>query len=123
MQYLDAWELRASLTVQDPVDLSDDQRLIRRPHVLGSFGAVTKFDKWRVGGDVSYTGSRYDFDSNLSRVSVSGYWLANLTARYQVDKNLSFYGRIENLFDEIYQTAWGFRQPARGVFAGLNWQQ
>ncbi|MEY3570208.1 MAG: hypothetical protein RIQ85_328, partial [Pseudomonadota bacterium] len=31
MQYFLTWELRASLTLQDPIDLSTDERLIRRP--------------------------------------------------------------------------------------------
>ena len=56
MQYFLTWELRASLTLQDPIDLSTDERLIRRPALLGSFGATTKIDQWRIGGDVSYTG-------------------------------------------------------------------
>jgi len=62
VQHLADWELRASLTLQDPIDLSTDERLVRRPRVLGSFGATTTFDKWRMGGDLSYTGSRYDYD-------------------------------------------------------------
>jgi vitamin B12 transporter len=117
MQYFLTWELRASLTLQDPIDLSTDERLIRRPALLGSFGATTKIDQWRIGGDVSYTGSRSDTSATLA-----AYWLANATARYQVDKKLSVFGRIENLFDADYQTAWGYNQARRGVFVGLNWQ-
>lgn len=116
------WQLRASLTLQDPVDLATDERLIRRPRVLGSLGATNTFDHWRIGADLSYTGSRYDYDL-AGTTTAAAYWLANLTARYQIDKHLSAFGRIENVFDENYQTAWGYRQPARGVFAGLNWQQ
>ncbi len=122
VQHLSAWELRASLTLQEPVDLATDERLIRRPRVLGSFGAVNTFDKWRVGGDLSYTGSRYDYDLAGTTTSAA-YWLANLTARYQIDKNLSVLGRVQNLFDESYQTAWGYNQPPRGVFVGLSWRQ
>jgi len=117
MQYFMTWELRASLTLQDPIDLSTDERLIRRPAVLGSLGATTKIDQWRIGGDVSYTGSRSDTSATLA-----AYWLANATARYQVDKKLSLFGRVENLFDADYQTAWGYNQARRGVFVGLNWQ-
>ena len=122
VQHLANWQLRASLTVQDPIDLSTDDRLLRRARVLGSFGAVNTFDKWRVGGDLSYTGSRYDYDL-AGTTTAAAYWLANLTARYQVDKNLSMFGRIENVFDQSYQTAWGYNQPPRGVFVGLNWRQ
>jgi len=117
MQYYSRWELRAGLTLQDPIDLSTDERLTRRPAVLGSLGAATKINQWRIGGDVSYTGPRSDVSTSLQ-----AYWLANLTARYQVDKKLTVYGRIENLFDANYQTAWGFNQVPRGVFVGLNWQ-
>ena len=117
MQYFMTWELRASLTLQDPIDLSTDERLTRRPAVLGSLGATTKIDQWRIGGDVSYTGSRSDTSATLA-----AYWLANATARYQVDKKLSLFGRVENLFDADYQTAWGYNQARRGVFVGLNWQ-
>ena len=116
MQYFLTWELRASLTLQDPIDLSTDERLTRRPAVLGSLGATTKMDQWRIGGDVSYTGSRSDTST------LAAYWLANATARYQVDKKLSVFGRVENLFDADYQTAWGYNQARRGVFVGLTWQ-
>ena len=122
VQYVSDWELRASLTVQDPIDLSTNDRLIRRPSTLGSLGAVTKFDKWRVGGNLSYTGSREDYDAT-GTTTVDPYWLVHLTTRYQIDKNLSVFGRIENLLNANYQTAWGYQQPARGLFMGINWQQ
>ena len=122
VQYVSIWELRTSLTIQDPVDLSTNERLIRRPRVLGSLGAVAKIDKWRLGGNLSYTGSRQDYDAS-GTTTVDSYWLAHLTARYQVDKNLSFFGRVENLLDANYQTAWGYQQPSRGLFVGLNWQK
>ena len=76
MQYFMTWELRASLTLQDPIDLSTDERLIRRPAVLGSLGATTKIDQWRIGGDVSYTGSRSDTSATLA-----AYWLYYATDR------------------------------------------
>lgn len=122
VQQLSIWELRASLTIQDPIDLSTNDRLIRRPHALGSFGAVTKLDKWRVGGNLSYTGSREDYNAT-GTTTVDPYWLVHLTARYQLDKNLSVFGRIENLLNANYQTAWGYQQPSRGLFMGMSWQQ
>jgi vitamin B12 transporter len=72
-----------------------------------------------LGGDLSYSGSRPDgADGNLRP-----YWLAGITARYQVNKSYSFFGRIDNILNENYQTAFGFNQPSRGLFVGLNWQQ
>jgi len=39
------------------------------------------------------------------KTTAAAYWLGNLTARYQIDRNLFVFARIENLFDESYQTA------------------
>lgn len=111
-------DLRASLTLQDPRDDLTDQRLRRRARVLASLAATRTFGAWQLGGDVGYTGSRPDIPQNLS-----AYWLANLNARYTIIKGLSVFGRIDNVFDRKYQTAYGYNQPPRGVFVGLNWQQ
>lgn len=110
-------ELRASLTLQDPRDDLTDQRLRRRARVLSSFSATKTLGSWQLGGDVGYTGSRPELPRNLD-----AYWITNLTSRYTIMKGLSAFGRIENLFDRKYQTAYGYNQVPRGVFVGLNWQ-
>jgi len=50
------------------------------------------------------------------------YVLANLNGRYKVSKEVSLYGRIENLFDRDYQTVYGYNQAPFGVFAGVEWR-
>ncbi|HJV75850.1 MAG TPA: TonB-dependent receptor [Noviherbaspirillum sp.] len=110
-------DLRASLTLQDPRDETTDQRSRRRAEVLASLSANKTFGPWQVGGDLGYTGSRPDGTRNLG-----AYWTANATTRYTLSKGLSLFGRIENLFDREYQTAYGYNQPPRGVFVGVNWQ-
>lgn len=110
-------DLRASLTLQDPRDDITDQRLRRRAKTLASLSANRSFGPWQAGGDLSYTGSRPDAANRLG-----SYWLANLTARYAISKSLSVFGRVENLFDRDYQTAYGYNQLPRGVFVGLSWQ-
>jgi vitamin B12 transporter len=117
-QEIMGWSTRSSLTVQDPRDADTGDRLRRRAALLGSISASRIFGYLRIGGDLAYTGSRPDGDNNLRP-----YWLAGVTARYQVNKSYSLFGRIENLFNEDYQTAYSFNQPSRGLFVGLNWQQ
>jgi vitamin B12 transporter len=68
---------------------------------------------------VRYTGSRPDAVWNPR---LSAYSLVDLTARCDLDKQTSVYGRIENLTDKVYQTAYGYNQPRRGLFVGVNWQ-
>ncbi|CAN5171911.1 TonB-dependent receptor [soil metagenome] len=110
-------DLRASLTLQDPKDDTNGQRLRRRALTLASVSADRTFGAWQLGGDLGYTGARPDGTRQLA-----SYWVANLTTRYAIAKGLSVYGRIENLFDRNYQTAYGYNQPSRGVFVGMNWQ-
>lgn len=112
-----ATDLRASLTLQNPRDDTNDQRVRRRAQILASLSANKSFGGWQAGGDISYTGSRPDATRQLG-----AYWVTNLNARYQLMKGLFAFGRIENLFDRNYQTAYGYNQPPRGLFVGLNWQ-
>ena len=110
-------DMRASLTLQDPRDETTDQRLRRRARTLASLSANKTMGAWQIGGNVGYTGNCPDGAQQLG-----AYWVADLTTRYQLMKGLTVYGRVENLFDRTYQTAYGYNQAPRGVFVGLSWQ-
>jgi vitamin B12 transporter len=111
-------DLRASLTLQDPRDDTTGQRLRRRAQTLASLSALKSIGSWQVGGDLGFTGARADAAQRLG-----AYWTAGVNTRYTIRKGLAVYGRIENMFDRKYQTAYGYNQPPRGVFVGLSWQQ
>jgi len=114
-------DVRASLTLQNPVDDTTGEVLSRRAKTLASMALSKSFGAWRVGGDVQYVGRR---DNNAyDTIELSSYVLANMNVRYQLRKDVSLYGRIENLFDREYQTAYGYNQAPRGVFAGIEWRQ
>jgi vitamin B12 transporter len=110
-------DVHASLTLQNPRDEIHNEALIRRAKTMAGLSASKAFDAWRLGTDVQYTGRRPDNNNELG-----SYCLVNANARYFVRKNLSVYGRIENVFNHEYETAYGYNQPPRGVFVGLNWQ-
>ncbi|MGZ3160094.1 MAG: TonB-dependent receptor domain-containing protein, partial [Burkholderiaceae bacterium] len=115
---------RVALTFQQPRNDATRDILIRRARTLGSLSFAKSFGEWKVGSDFQYAGSRPDVDFvTTNKKELSPYWLANFNARYQISKKLSAYGRIENAFNRDYQTAYGYNQPPRGVFVGLNWQQ
>jgi vitamin B12 transporter len=115
---------RIALTFQQPKNDSTGDILIRRARTLGSLSLAKAFGDWKAGADLQYTGSRPDVDFvTTNKKELGPYWLANFNARYQLSKTLSAYGRIENAFNRDYQTAYGYDQPPRGVFVGLNWQQ
>jgi vitamin B12 transporter len=113
-------DVRGSLTLQDPKDDTTGKNLTRRAKTLASIGLARKYGVLRIGTDLQYTGSRSDTSIDKQ---LPPYVLLNLNARYQLDKNVSLFGRIDNLLNRDYQTAYGYNQPSRGVFAGLSWQQ
>jgi len=43
--------------------------------------------------------------------------------RYALSPEVALTGRIDNLFDRNYQTAWGYNQPGIGAYAGIVWAQ
>jgi vitamin B12 transporter len=49
--------------------------------------------------------------------------LAGLSSSYKLSKEWSLISRIDNLFDERYQSVYGYNQPPRTIFAGVRWQQ
>jgi vitamin B12 transporter len=112
-----ATDLSASLTLQEPRDMQTGAIPIRRARTLASLGASRAFGAFIVGGDVLYNGRRDEWGQTLD-----AYTLVNLNARHQISKDLQLFGRIENVLDKTYQTAYTYNQPPRGLFVGLNWQ-
>ncbi|MFT5643493.1 MAG: vitamin B12 transporter [Janthinobacterium sp.] len=119
-------DVRASMTLQNPKDDSTGQHLIRRARTLAALALAKKYGALRIGTDVQYTGSRGDKDFSAYPATdkdLASYVLLNLNLRYQLNKNVSLFGRIDNVLNRDYQSAYGYNQPPRGVFAGLSWQQ
>ena len=115
---LDGMALRASLTLQEPTDDSTHQILIRRARTAATLSADKTINGIQLGADLQYTGSRTDQTQILG-----AYLLTNVKARYAITPTVDVFGRIDNLFDRRYQTAYGYNQPPRGIFVGLDWHQ
>ncbi len=111
-------DVRTSLTLQRPTNDITDQVLGLRARRMASVAAVQTFGALRLGGDLQFSGERADGTHTLG-----SYVLANLNARYALSPALALFGRVDNLLDRDYQTVYGYNQPPRGVFVGLNWHQ
>ncbi len=120
----EGWDLRTSLTVQDPINATTGAQLRRRGTTFGNLVANTTFAGWRLGGEVIVGSPRPD--NNIATgapVTLGGYKVVNLTARHPVGKNVHIAARLENAFDAKYQVAHGYNVPGRGLFVSLGWQQ
>ncbi|MBI3052596.1 MAG: TonB-dependent receptor [Betaproteobacteria bacterium] len=120
----DGWDIRASLTAQDPINTATGAQLRRRGKTFGNLSVNTTLSGWRLGAETIVGSSRPD--NNIvsgAPVTLGGYTVVNLTARYPLSKSTFIAARLENAFDEHYQVAHGFNTPGRGLFASLAWQQ
>ncbi len=85
----------------------------RVTHMMGTLGLF---------GEVKVAGDRED--SNLAfngRDVLPGYTLLNVGATWQMQKNVSVLGRINNLTDASYMLANTYSMPGRNVFVSVNW--
>ncbi len=118
------WDVRASLTVQDPINAVTGAQLRRRGTTFGNLVANTSVSAWRLGGELILSGTRPDNDIvSGAPVNLGSYKLLNFTARRPLTKNTFFAARLENAFAEKYQLAHGFNVPGRGFFVSVGWQQ
>ncbi|MGF6550063.1 TonB-dependent receptor domain-containing protein [Paraburkholderia youngii] len=111
-------DVRATLTLQNPVDLDSGTDLVRRARRFGSFAANRSIGGWRVGGEWIVSGPRPDSTGNLG-----GYGIVNLSARYNITKAWYVSAQIDNLFNKDYETAYSYNSPRRGAYVTLGWQQ
>ena len=118
------WDVRASLTVQDPVNAVTGAQLRRRGTTFGNLAASTSVSAWRLGGELLMSGTRPDNDIVAGTpLNLGSYKLLNLTARRPLSKNTFVAARLENAFAEKYELAHGFNTPGRGLFVSVGWQQ
>jgi vitamin B12 transporter len=121
-------DLRASLTLQDPVEQDrttvPPQQALRRAKTLAALAAHRSFGAWRLGAEWRYSGERRDTDINNSTLTVfePAYSVLNLMVRYQLSKNISFGARLDNALDEDYSLVNGYNTAGRGLFVSASWQ-
>lgn len=111
-------DVRAALTLQNPVDEDKDTDLNRRARRFASFTANRSIGSWRVGGEWLVSGARNDSGSNLG-----GYGIVNLSARYNITRSWYVAAQIQNLFDKDYELAYTYNTPRRSAYLTLGWQQ
>jgi vitamin B12 transporter len=115
---LNTTDLRASLTLQKPVNEATGNILDRRAKTLASASASQLLGLWTLGSSLRFTGARPDTGSHPGLTS---YWLLDTTARYRLSSDWVVYGRVENLTDKTYQTAYGYQQLPRTIYLGATW--
>jgi vitamin B12 transporter len=71
-----------------------------------------------TGATVTAVGDSFNNASNSQRLD--GYVVTDLRASFPIVDHVEVYGRIENAFDQRYQTILQYGQPGRGAFGGVR---
>ena len=72
----------------------------------------------KTGFTVTHVGPSFDNASNTRKLN--GYVLVDLRAAWPVTKNVELFARIENLFDEQYETAYRYGSARRAGYVGAR---
>lgn len=123
-----AWELAANLDLQDPENAGTGKLLRRRARQHGALSLAYSAGKATLGGELRFAGKRYDDANNTIRLA--GYGITNLFGQYQLARNWTLEGRVNNVFDRdvVMATANNFdgtfsvfELPGRTVFIGARY--
>lgn len=116
----DRLTLTAAYTRLDAVNRDSGRLLARRPRDILAAGLdwETPLAGLALGSEVQLVGARFDDASNSQRLP--GHTLVALRARLPVTDRIELTGRIENLFDETYETVLLYGQPGRAAFLGAG---
>jgi vitamin B12 transporter len=123
-QPISAYSARFDYTYTEAFDQDANTELLRRPKHKASLR-----NSWRITSQLSldatilYVGSWVDNNrdfTNLVPLNSPSFTTVNIAGNFAVNKNLSVYARVNNLFDRRYEDPVGFLQPHIGAFAGVK---
>ena len=113
----DSFIVKADLVSQSAENATTNARLLRRAEESLSVSYTQRVGRHQIGVSVLATGDREDFAETLP-----SYTLVNLTGQFQLGDRWQLNARVENLFDESYETAAGFRMQELSAFAELSYR-
>ena len=106
---------------------TENGRLIRRPRHRGNVNVNYSYDRFRMNLDTHIVGQRDDTKSFTGgNIQKPGYVRFDLSGTFQLPvkvalvKDVTLFGKIENLFNKKYEEADGFRARPLNFLLGLR---
>ena len=100
---------------------------LRRPRHTGNINIDVNIleARGRVTVAANYGGTRKDiffppWPNPSEIVTLSNYWLLDLTAQYQATNSVKLFARASNLLDTNYEQVFGYNTPGRAVYGGVE---
>ncbi len=113
--------LSGSVDMLSPRNADTGNLLARRARRHASLKADTDLGAWTVGAQVLASGKRYDAASNAETGRLAGYTVLNLDAVWRFAKEWRLESRVDNVFNQAYETAQYYTTQPRQVYVGVRW--
>lgn len=113
------WSAQLAVDLMRPIDAASGHRLQRRAAQLGKARLAYNVVAWGGGAELAAIGDRYDATTQTR--PLDRYDVVNLFGHYRLAKAWQLEARVDNLFDKVYETAWGYASPRRSLFVGLRY--
>lgn len=130
------WAITAALRIggsytysdaTEPVVGSAAVQELRRPRHSGSIDVDYRVmnGRARLALAANYGGTRSDiyfppWPQPSEIVTLSNYWLVDLTAAYELTSAMRLFVRGSNLLDDDYEQVYGYRTSGRAAYAGIK---
>jgi len=106
---------------RSPGSVDEGKRLLRR---AANAVSVSADYAWpfglSTGATITMVGDSFDLDASRNRVQLDGYAIVGLRASFPIGEHLEIYGRIDNLSDQEYATAYGYGVYGRSAYGGVR---
>ncbi|MEZ8291645.1 TonB-dependent receptor domain-containing protein [Vibrio sp. 10N.237.312.B06] len=107
----------------DYLDAKNDEtgkELARRSKHSAKWNIAYIYQDWNFDLSYLYRGKSYDDSAN--KIQLDAYSLVDFATHYYVTDNFIVRGKVVNLFDEDYETAYGYNTQERSYYVGLNYK-
>ena len=117
LYHADNWSLKSQYTHQKAINKDTRKDLLRRPRDKASVVFSQKFNN---DGTFNVEWIYSSLSEDVSNKQNGSYQLVNLSEQHKLADNMWFEGRIDNLLDAEYETAFGYNQPGISIYLGLK---
>jgi len=118
-QQLQYWGYQLNALLQNPQNISSNEMLSRRAEARVNMLVTYQQADWQLSANTTLVSSRDD--SPYSDVTLPKYAVLDLAGNYQLSRKASISAKIDNLFNEQYETAAGFNSKDRTLMLELKY--
>lgn len=112
------FNLKGTLVIQDPWNVTDNKQLARRAKEYGQIDVSRVVNGYDLGASIYSSGARTD---GATANTLAGYGLLSLYASKMLTDQWTARVRVNNALDKRYQLAYGFNTPGRTLMVTLQY--